>query len=590
MPISTRNWCAQRRASSLPQGLGAHRAMNLLTSVLGGLGIFMLGMKYMSEGMQAVAGNSLRRMISLVTDNRLLATATGAAVTTLVQSSSVSTVIVVGLVNAGLMQLRQAVGVIFGANIGTTITGWILVLNIGKHGLPILGAAALVYLFSRRDRLRFIAMSVMGMGMVFFGLELMKNGFAPIKDMPVFMEAFQWFQADSYAGIYKAVLVGCVLTLILQSSSATLGITIGLAATGVIPFQTAAALVLGENIGTTITIVLASFGANTNAKRSALAHVLFNVFGVLWITLAFPWYVKLVAHVVSLVHGADPLAVSLDSGMDPVAFSTVITASIALTHSGFNVVNTAAFLPFIGPYTRLLERLVPDPRTKEVARLKRIDAGTVAAPVLGLEQSRGEVIQMGQGTLKMLEWIRQLGFNGPWDELLVRKTFHREEVLDNVQREVVAFLTATLDSTMPRAVADEGRQQLRIAHEYESVSDRAASILRAFAGLRQQRLELRSDHREDLHRLHDAVGAYLREVTNAYAERGALTSADARSHADSIDRLVAELRDRQLQRMIDGPVDPGLSLIYAGLITDYARIRSHARNIHNAMAGSGVSE
>jgi phosphate:Na+ symporter len=560
--------------------------MTILLAVVGGLGIFMLGMKHMSEGMQAVAGNSLRRMISLVTTNRLLATATGTGVTVLVQSSSVTTVIVVGLVNAGLMQLQQSVGVIFGANIGTTITGWILVLHIGKYGLPMLGGAALVYLFARRDRTRFVAMAIMGMGMVFFGLELMKDGFGPIKDMPVFMEAFQWFEADSYAGIYKAVLVGCVLTLIVQSSSATLGITIGLAATGVIPFQTAAALVLGENIGTTITIVLASFGANTNAKRAALAHVLFNLLGVLWITLLFPWYVRLVAGTIQAVHGADPLTLALNGGTDPLMFATVITSAIALTHSGFNIVNTLAFLPFIGPYTRMLERVIPDPRVKEVARLRRIEAGTVSSPVLGLEQSRGEVIQMGQGSLKMMDWIRQLGFHGPWDELLVRKTFHREEVLDNVQREIVSFLTVTLDATMPQLVAEEGRQQLRIAHEYESVSDRAASILRGFAELRRQRLVLHADQQEGLLRLHDAVSGYLRAVSDAYAERRALGSADARSWADDIDRMVHELREAQLQRMIDGPVDPGLSLVYTGLLTDYSRIRSHARNIHDATKGT----
>src|SRR5690606_9237789 len=169
--------------------------LTIAMSVIGGLGIFMLGMKHMSEGMQAVAGNSLRRMISLVTNNPVLATAAGTAVTLLVQSSSVTTVIVVGLANAGLMQLHQAVGVIMGANIGTTITGWILVLQIGRYGLPILGAAAMVYRFARGDRPRFIAMAIMGMGMVFFGLELMKDGFAPMKDMPSFVEAFAWFDA-----------------------------------------------------------------------------------------------------------------------------------------------------------------------------------------------------------------------------------------------------------------------------------------------------------------------------------------------------------------------------------------------------------
>src|SRR5690606_16455823 len=248
---------------------------------------------------------------SLVTSNRVLATAAGTAVTLLVQSSTVTTVIVVGLANAGLIQLHQAVGVIMGANIGTTITGWILVLQIGRYGLPTLGAAAIVYLFARGDRPRFIAMAIMGLGMVFFGLELMKDGFAPMKDMPNFVEAFAWFDAGTYAGVLKAVLVGCVLTLIVQSSSATLGITIGLAATGVIPFTTAAALVLGENIGTTITVVLASIGANTTAKRSAAAHVLFNLIGVTWITALCPWYSRLIARAVEIVHGANPITISL---------------------------------------------------------------------------------------------------------------------------------------------------------------------------------------------------------------------------------------------------------------------------------------
>jgi phosphate:Na+ symporter len=554
-------------------------------AVIGGLGIFMLGMKYMSEGMQAVAGNSLRRMISMVTNNRLLATAAGTAVTVLVQSSTVTTVIVVGLVNAGLMQLAQAVGVIMGANIGTTITGWILVLKIGKYGLPILGLAALVYLFARRDRLRFIAMAIMGMGMVFFGLELMKDGFAPMKDVPAFMDAFAWFRADTYWGVLKSIAVGCILTLIVQSSSATLGITIGLASTGVIPFSTAAALVLGENIGTTITVVLASIGANTPAKRAAAAHVLFNVFGVMWIFLLFPWYSRLVASVISVLHGVDPLTMSMADFADPLAFAAVITAGIALTHSGFNVMNTLLFLPFLRPFSRLLERVIPDPHFKEVARLRHVDARGVAAPVLGLEQSRGEVVQMGQGAMKMMEWIRQLGFHGPWDERLVQKTFHREEVLDNVQREIVAFLTDVMDANLPHMIAEEGRQQLRIAHEYESIGDRLASILKGFSDMRQKRLELVAQQQEDLLDLHDSVAAFLREVTISYTERRAVDDAVARSMGGTITRKVRQLQDDHLQRMVETAVDPNLSMILTALLTDYRRIRAHTINIHEAVAG-----
>src|SRR6056297_298395 len=196
-------------------------------SVIGGLGIFLLGMKNMSEGMQAVAGERLRRMINAITNNRLLACVVGVAVTCLIQSSSITTVMVVGMVNAGLMTLAQAIGVVLGANIGTTITGWILVLEIGKYGLPIIGVSAFFYLFSKKDKLRFAASVFLGLGMVFFGLQLMKQGFSPLRDLPEFKAWFTRFEPHNYIGVLKVCLVGALLTALVQSSSATLGITIG---------------------------------------------------------------------------------------------------------------------------------------------------------------------------------------------------------------------------------------------------------------------------------------------------------------------------------------------------------------------------
>ncbi|MEO8270702.1 MAG: Na/Pi symporter, partial [Aureliella sp.] len=252
----------------------------MIFELVGGLGIFLLGMKNMSEGMQAVAGDSLRRLVGAVTNNRIFATTVGVLVTCIVQSSSVTTVMVIGFVNSGVMELTQAVGVIMGANIGTTITGWILVLNIGKYGLPLLGFSAFVYLFSRGDRWRTWAMFVMGTGMVFFGLEVMKEACAIIKELPEFVSWFAKFNADTYWGVLKCAAVGCVMTMVVQSSSATLGITISLATQGVISYPTAAALVLGENIGTTITAFLASLGTTTNARRAAYFHVIFNLCGV----------------------------------------------------------------------------------------------------------------------------------------------------------------------------------------------------------------------------------------------------------------------------------------------------------------------
>jgi len=247
--------------------MDAASLMEFLFGLIGGLGIFLPGMKNMSEGMQAVAGSSLRKMIAAVTNNRFLATGVGTAVTCVVQSSSITTVMVVGFVNSGVMQLSQGIGVIMGANVGATITGWILVHKIGKYGLPLLGLAAFVYLVSTGDRWRYWAMFVMGVGMVFFGLELMKTACAVIKTMPDFESWFQQFRADSYLGVLQCAMVGCVLTMALQSSSATLGITISLAFQGVISYETAAALVLGENIGTTVTAYLALLGATTNGRR-----------------------------------------------------------------------------------------------------------------------------------------------------------------------------------------------------------------------------------------------------------------------------------------------------------------------------------
>jgi phosphate:Na+ symporter len=421
---------------------------------------------------------------------------------------------------------------------------------------------------------------------VFFGLELMKDGFAPMKDVPVFTEAFAWFTADTYPGVIRAAIVGCVLTLIVQSSSATLGITIGLAATGVIPFTTAAALVLGENLGTTITALIASVGVNTNAKRAAYAHVLFNLFGVIWITALFPWYSRLIAGMVEGLHGTNPLTMRIGDFADPLEFAAVVTAAIALTHTGFNLANTALFLPFLGPYSRLLERIVPEPAHKEVFQLKHLDSRGVSSPVLGLEQSRGEVVQMGNAVLKMTDWIHQLAYVGPWDGKLLKKTYHREEILDNVQREIVAYITDILDATVPYSVAEEGRQQLRLAHEYESISDRLASVLRAFEQLRQKDLELAPEQLGALRELHGMIRDFMGEVTEVYEQRRSMPIPIARRTAVAITKKVRQLQAEHLQTMVDSPVDPSLSLVYAGMLTDYRRIRAHVENIHEAMVGA----
>jgi len=546
--------------------------------VVGGLGIFLLGMKHMSEGMQAVAGERLRHLIGSITSNRLVACAVGTLVTCMIQSSSVTTVMVVGLVNGGFMTLLQAIGVIVGANIGTTITGWILVLKIGKYGLPMLGLAALVYLFARREKFRYTAMAVMGVGMVFFGLELMAGGFKPLRGMPGFVEWFSRFSADGYLGVLKCAMVGCVLTMLVQSSSATLGITIGLAEAGMIPFHTAAALVLGENIGTTITALLASIGATTNARRAAVSHMIFNVAGVLWITALFPVYMKVVARVV----GADPGVAVMASGGE---VYPLMRQGIALTHSGFNVVNTIIFLPLIPLLARLVTRLLPEKREKETPHLTFLDVRMLSTPAIGIQQSFDEVVRMGEHVEKMLGMLREVVAQGKADPAKEKKLFHREEILDVVQKEIVEFLSSMLSGNISRDVIVEGRHQLRMADEYESVSDYIVTIMKLHLKLRQSGLSMSEEAASQLMDLHDRVTEYVRFVDTAVREGNRDMLSKARTQGDAITHVMKDYRQGHLARVEKNSCDPMTSMAFTDMLTAYRKIKDHVLNIAEALAG-----
>ncbi len=532
----------------------------------------------MSEGMQAVAGSSLRRIIGAVTNNRILATFCGIIVTCVVQSSSITTVMVVGFVNSGVMQLSQAIGIIMGANIGTTITGWILVLKIGKYGLPLLGAAAFVNLFSKGDRWRYWATALMGIGMIFFGLELMKDACAIIKEMPEFEAWFQMFRADSYVGVLKCALVGCVLTTLVQSSSATLGITISLASQGVIPYETAAALVLGENIGTTITAFLASLGATTNARRAAYFHVIFNLVGVFWITLIFAWYIDFIRWFV----GVD---INEAVVKDNVTTYPNTTVAIAATHSIFNIANTLMFLPFLPLFVRLLNRVVPAKEFKEKPRLTDLDIRILETPSLAIEQSQKEIEKMGDGCEKMLEWLSQLSQQDDPDRALADRLKRREQVLDSMQDEITAFVTDLLSGNIPHSVADEARRQLRVADEYESISDYVVSLDKFDRKLRRDGYRYTPEQREDLGLLNRSLAEYLKEVNQALIQgnRNVLTQSSANS--DRVKKDIKQLRRKHLDELSGGNIPPQVSVAYLAALNAYSRVRDHSHNIAEAVSG-----
>ncbi|PHS09141.1 MAG: sodium:phosphate symporter [Blastopirellula sp.] len=554
----------------------------LVAGLVGGLGIFLLGMKNMSEGMQAIAGPSLRKMIAAVTNNRIFATGVGVAVTTMVQSSSVTTVMVVGFVNSGMMELSQAIGVIMGANIGTTITGWILVLKIGKYGLPILGVAAFTYLFSKGDRWRFWAMAIMGVGMVFFGLELMKEAcsiFRSPDNIDYFESWFLMVNADTHIGVLKCALAGCLLTVLVQSSSATLAITISLAVSGNISYETAAALVLGENIGTTITAYLASLGATTNARRAAYFHIIFNILGVMWITAVFFQYIELVQWIAE----GDVNQAVIDADGTTTYPNRLI--AIALTHSIFNVANTLIFLPFLPVFVRFLEWAVPAKDFKEKPHLTDLDVRMLETPTMAIEQSGQEIARMGDSCIKMLDWLLILRSQAEPDTELSDRLKQREDVLDSIHDEIAKFVTDLLAGNIPHSVAEEARQQLRMADEYESVSDYIANLEKFDRKLKRDGHAFTTDQCTGLNSLNKQVKDYLIDINEALVQGNANVLIKTDAASKRIKENVKQLRRQHLEDLSGGTMAPVVSVAYLAALNAYSRVRDHSRNISESISG-----
>jgi phosphate:Na+ symporter len=573
-------------------GTEAELGFPMLFGIIGGLAIFLLGMNYMSTGLQTVAGPKLRSLIGAVTKNRFFAALTGVLVTTIVQSSSVTTVMVVGFVNSGIMALTEALGVIFGANIGTTITGWMIALKVGKYGLPLLAISAIFYLFSKKDRIKYTSMAFMGIGMVFFGLELMKHGFAPMKSVPAFQQFFSLFTIDlsngftfgTYLGVIKCGLIGAVLTALVQSSSATLGITITLAMTGAINFETAAALVLGQNIGTTVTAFLASLNTNTAAKRAAYGHMLFNIIGVLWITAIFGFYIGLVEGLYDQF--ADWFTANLGKDKYAGHESSYLAVKIAMVHTGFNVVNTLIFVPMIPMIANFLMRVVPDKDYKEKKHLSTL--GTISmheSPALAIEESKLEVDRMATLTKETSGLLLKLLKSDEYDEKDVAKLFELEEKHDIYQKEISEFLMALLtNQQISHDMAVTIQRQFRFADEYESISDYFTGVLKRVLRLKSEGIELGKDELADMIELHERADHYLVRVNKSVRLCNFDDDPKLIVEAESVKVSFKEKRQSHLTRLKDGVKSPLLSVSYMDILNYYRSINDHLINIAEVMA------
>jgi len=548
---------------------------------LGGLGLFLFGMKIMSEGLQKVAGNRMRQFLAMVSNNRFVGCGVGAIVTSIVQSSSATTVMLVSFVDAGLMTFVQAIGVILGANIGTTITAQLIAFNITAYALPAIAAGVLLKFFVGRRKWIYAGDVLLGFGLVFFGLATMKAGFAPLKDHPTFIALFTKFNADNVGSIILCIMVGSALTMILQSSSATVGITMALASQGLLNFEACVALILGDNIGTTITAELASIGASINAHRTARAHTLFNVIGVINIIIFFPLFLKLIVWVTSSLMDIGPPDLMVN-GQRP-----NISRYIANAHTGFNVVNGMFFLLVLPYLVKAATWLTPhkkeDKELDEFRHIKFIDSRYIDTPDVAIAQARAEVVRMGEAVEKMYDEVVHSLKERKLKEL--SKWRKREDTIDHLQKEIIQFLVQVVQRPISAEESKEVASLMRMANNLERAGDGIENIAELLEELIEQDLHLSDGGLHDYEVISTEVGKFLALVVDGIRREDKEIMPLAQELENEIDRMREEMRGNYIMRLQSGvcTVDPGLILV--DMLTAFEKIGDYCYNVSQAVAG-----
>ena len=556
------------------------QVISILIIVGGGLGTFLLGMKHLSEGLQAVSGSGLRRFMSLATTHRLAGVGTGVITTVIVQSSSIITVMVVGFVSSGLMNLSQAINVIIGSNIGTTATAWLIAFapDVKMLGLCVVLVGAAFYFFQRNERLHNLGLAFMGLGCIFMGLYWMKEGMEPVRSMPLVVDAFKSLNATTAWGLAKCVLISLVFTAVVQSSAATTAIAMTLAQQGLLSFETAAATVFGMNIGTTMTAWLAAFNGSAEARQTALAHTLFNVAGTI---LLIPFFVPVIL----------PLATSFFPNYAEAVMTNGVTtyphmaAPMAAVHTIFNVITTLFFLPFSRQFAGFVSRVIKAPPS-EKPHLSALKMPSHISPVIACDQALLEVVFMRDSGLELLAGLKDV-LAGTATESAEEHILHREGVLDNVQREITEFLGKIMVKRAPSEVSDRVRRLLRLSDELESVSDEAAAILRATRRLRKSGQNFSTQSQRALLAVHDRVAPFAERVSGCLkSPRPRFDLSPFRAEAAEIGQLVRTSRLGQLDRVgPDDPDSPMRVLAELDILNAYDRMRGYYLNIAETLAG-----
>ncbi len=548
----------------------------IIYTALGGLALFFLGLKYLSEALQSSGKEAIRGILASLTRNRVLAVLAGVGITIFVQSSSITTVMTVSIVNAGLMELRQAIGVILGANIGTTITGWVISIKVGKYGLLLIGLGLYPMLAAQRAWLSTTGKTLVALGLVFTGLEFMSGAFVPLRTDESFISYLHLFSAESLPSILACIVLACLLTMIVQSSSAMLGITMTLATTGVIDFNTAVALIIGENIGTTITAQLASIGANTSAIRAARAHAIFNVLGAIIFTLLFPWYVQFVDLIVG---GAADLQ-SEDGSRPNIAFH------IAVAHTMFNVLNVLIWIPLIGFLTNLVIWLVPQKEEKEIHKLKYLGSRTIMAPEVSLQQAELEMDNMVTITREMFDVTRAYVISPAHDKKLFERINHLEDITDNIEEEMINFITVLLTGSVTQEQSTRSYGLMRMADELESIADALQSLSIYRSRLYKRGEDISPAAWQDILDFFDEVTGYFDRITAARKRNAEVTEVKMLiKEGRQVRKSAKEKRQRHLDRLRAGDCQAMTAQTFSDMFMSLQHIKNHTVNYVEAYAG-----
>ena len=557
-----------------------------LLKLIGALGFFIFGMKVMSDGIQKVAGSKMRSILSKMTSNRFLGITTGFLITALLQSSSATTVMIVSFVNAGLLSLVESIGVIMGANIGTTITAWLISIlgfkvKISSIALPII-AIGFPMMFASKANIRSWAEVFIGFALLFMGLDELKNSVPDLKQNPEFLSFLANYADMGYLSTIIFIGVGTILTLVVQSSSAAMALTLVMCYEGYIPFELAAAMVLGENIGTTITANLAAMVGNVHAKRSARAHFIFNIFGVIWMIIAFPFFIKMIDDYMSLNMQLSPLNV--------VGKSVAIPIGLSIFHTTFNIINVLLLVGFVPLISRIVIKMQPSKgELDEEFHLEHIGTGLMSTTELSIVEANKEVVKFGKITAKLFGFIPELlkEKDSKKFRTLMARIRKYEEITDRMEVEIADYLAKASQGELSVAASIKVRAMISMINDMERIGDICYQMSISVERKNEQKAQFMPEPTASLEEM-------IVEVTKAFQvmnnnlntnySQVVLTEADEVEII--INKLRNKLRKKYLQRIEKGEVKIETAMIYNNLIHSLEKVGDHIFNISEAIVGN----